>query len=287
LLDWLNAAKEGKSTIQSLKDEVAAADGQGGTKEIKARAKLARELCQTEDFSAATEQYLWLWEHGAGNDGSLLLVPYMSMVAQSYPPAKKSFSELRDQAENTNRLDWLTLNAVVGQDNKTLDWFDQVKTSNSPTPPWQGGESKLERVLVTNGRWADIAIIYKDPLAALKADHDKEEALKGIVKRDVFPYRAGALYAAFLAAGNDAVAEKIAADSLQLDDTPQTRKALVSCALSAHQPRPCQLLWSFEALDFSTKVAAIIISVIGLVIAGGATVAGVRALIARVASKQS
>jgi len=283
LLEWLNALKTGKTLLQSLRDDAAAAATEGGEKEVTARAKLAKNLVEAEDFEGATQEYLWLWQHRDEGDIERkgLLVPYMSMLAESYPPAMKQFSELRDQAEYTNRVDWITLNLVVGNRSKILDWFDSVKNQNSEDPPWKGAEGKVEGVLVTNDRWTDIPILYKDPLAELQLDFDRSQGMKSTVKRDLFPVHAGALYAAFLATGNNEMAQKIADESLQLDNTPATKKALVSFAMAAHQPRPFHLLWTFDALSLSEKVATIIIGGAAIVIAVGAIVAGIRALIAR------
>jgi len=288
LLDWLNALKTGKTLLQSLKDEADAAAEEGGEKEVAARAKFARNLLEAEDFAGATQEYLWLWEHRDEGDIERkgLLVPYMSMLAEAYPPAKEQLIQLRDAAENTNRVDWITLNLIVAQPSKILDWFDRVKKQNDKVPPWKGAEGKVEGVLVTNSRWTDIPILYKNPLAALLTDFDRSRSIKSTVKRDLFPVQAGAMYAAYLAIGDAEMAQKIADEALQLDNTPETKKALVSFAMMAHQARPFHLLWTFEALSLSEKVATIIIGGATLVIAGGAIFAGIRALIARFSKTQ-
>jgi thiol-disulfide isomerase/thioredoxin len=282
-LTWLEALKNGKSVIQTLKDEADAAAKEGGPKEADARAKLAKQLFKAEDKKEAFEQYLWLWQHRNEENATdrALFAPYMTQLAQGYPPAKQKFIELRDEAEGKNRVDWITLNMIVGEQDKNLIWFDSVKKQSYAVPPWHGAEGKLETLFVINSRWADIATLYKDPLSGLTQDYYRSQSLKSTLQRDVFPYRAGAKYAAYLTVGNDEMAEKIAKEAIRLDNTPETKKVLVSTALAAHQPRPHHILWSFEALGLSEQVATVILGGVALVIAGGATVAGIRALINR------
>jgi thiol-disulfide isomerase/thioredoxin len=281
MLDWLNAAKEGKALIQALRDNVAAADGTGSAKEIDARLKLCRQLIGTEDFPAATDQCVWLLTHRDEAGTARNLSQYVTLLSAAYPPAKQRFAEIRDQAEKTDRASWLSLNEALREEKKSLDWFDQVKAANSEVAPWHGTESKLENALIDNGRWQDLAILYKDPLSSLRTNYEQDQQIKKTLTGDPFPYQAAKKYAAFLAAGNDELAEKIATESLRLDDTLAMRQALVNCAMSAHQPRPCHLLWFFEGLDWSGKAASLIIGFGAVVIAGGAISAGIRALIDR------
>jgi thiol-disulfide isomerase/thioredoxin len=286
LLEWLTAVSQGKSLIKSLQDEVAAKAGKGGREEFDARLNLAMQSCKVGDYLSATDQFIWLLANMDKDQSpekelrANYMYDYMSTLALRDRIARKRFMDIRDEMEKTNRVEWIALNRVVGQPFRTLAWFESIKNDPAQAESWRGAEAEIQHALIKNDRWSDIAILYKDPLAALKKDHDFSEQMK---KSETdfdfgFPQAAAVKYAAFLAAGKDDVATALADVSLKFDDTPEMRQALVRAAFDAHQPRTQQIGWAFDSLDFLTKFATILISSVALLIAGGAAVAGIRLL---------
>jgi hypothetical protein len=143
-------------------------------------------------YDEATKGYLWLWNNIPGFDDayetgwmgvrrSFLLKPLGSLVS-CHPPAHEAFSSLRDAStagapafDLTDwfgpRVDWLLLNQVLGQEDRTLDWFDSVKADPRYAPVIEHCARLLLQPLKESQRWADIGRLFPNPLAALAELH--------------------------------------------------------------------------------------------------------------------
>ena len=99
-------------------------------------------------YDEATKGYVWLWNNIPGLDDtyeygwmgvrqSFMLKPLGSLV-NCHPPAHEAFSSLRDASGSAAppfdltdwfgpRVDWLLLNRLLGQEDRTLEWFDSIK----------------------------------------------------------------------------------------------------------------------------------------------------------------
>ena len=62
------------------------------------------------------------------------------------------------------------------------------------------------------------------------------------------------MYASLLAADRDDDAQKIAAETIKLDDTPEVRMKLVEFALRANEPRQRHATWLSEASEAGATV---------------------------------
>jgi hypothetical protein len=130
---------------------------------------------------------------------------------------------------------------------------------------------RLDNLLIQQGRWPDMAVLYPDPFGDLREVHEMlrmaTEGLEGAIPEDqrgemhalherMFREKAGKLHAVLLAAGRDAEGMKLAEESIKLDDTPAMRVALVRWAVNAKQPRQRHSTLLDEAAQKDPKAAS-------------------------------
>lgn len=234
LLRWLEGAKSGK-TAQDLAKE------HNDSNAVFDHFSKAREL-QTDGKNAeAVNEYIWIWNHASSTDPNVSPIRLTAMPMElkrlfsAYPEGKAAFSELRDEAERTeNRQDWIILNMVLGDDTRTLSWFDKVKLDPKQSDTIQKQSTLLEPIIFNQSRWDDAATyLYPNPLAKINdyfkhAQDMKKPSPHTEVSKDFdpFPSMVMLLYGAYVGAGRDDEAQKIASECLRLDDTPAMREGL-------------------------------------------------------------
>jgi hypothetical protein len=123
------------------------------------------------------------------------------------------------------------------------------------------GAHWIRRLLIEHDRWADVALLYPDPVSHVEQRLDsinsagaRESGLDAQqIERmqaqmlEAHRREAAMLYAAFLAAGDERTAAQIAEALQREDDSAPARAALVYAALTAGQPRPAHRQWLIEA----------------------------------------
>ena len=254
LLKWLGGVKNGETSIDMLRHEVEGNFGKGGTAEVEARHKLASAQARAGSYNDSIEHYMWLWQNMEKQDPKLagvrvsFLAKELEALAKHSPAAKQKLVELRDQAEASNAADFIVLNEILGDSERTLKWYDKVKTDKSQLATLQKLNYRLEPLLIQSGKWKDAAIMYPDVLAELekRAEFAKvmRETMKGRIKYDPFTQGAGRLYGIMLAAGRNSDAKKIATAALKKSDTPEMKKELVLYAIDAGQARKDMFEWT-------------------------------------------
>lgn len=275
LLAWLRGVEEGKRAADSLVGQAGDRAAPDGAVDIQARMQLARSLADAGQTEKATEEYLWLWDHMLEHNPAYygvrlsFLVADMGRLARRDDKARAAFAGLRNALEARlrsgdatmdNLLEWIVLNDELGDADRTLAWYDRVKSDPEAAESVARVEFRLRDVLERYGRWADMGRILRNPvfeanrrLALLDkaADGpDVEGDLKARVQAAVESgaYKnLGALYAACLAAGREDDAERIATLLLARLDTADARLVLVSTALEARQARPVMRDWLDQA----------------------------------------
>ncbi|MBX3388545.1 MAG: thioredoxin family protein [Phycisphaeraceae bacterium] len=262
-LKWMDDAAAGKLIGGPRVDK--------DSRDMGARYQTVRELATSGKPDEATEEYVWLWEHMleyepsmAGVRGSYMASD-MANLAARHAPAKAAFTKLRDQADEalkagnastSGRDDWIVLNEIVGDEDRTLAWFDAVK--NTPEAPAQFERSafRIFDLLVTRDRLADIPLLYPSPLQTIRADYamsadmakmapqlpdSLDEATKQSILEQtwtMFRERVAVLYAGYLTAGRDETAGEILKDARSLHDPPRLITGAVGYAMSKGQARP-------------------------------------------------
>ena len=194
-------------------------------------------------------------------------------------PVRAAFAEVRDAAESRLKGgdkdwedldDWLVLNDVVGEPEKTLEWFDRIKNDPKSAATLERTGFRLERLLEEQERWADLMLLYKDPTERLRREHAHLERLRNMPMPEGMEGRAGEmrawadssfrgtagkLYGACLAADRAEDADRLAAEAVKLDPSGAMRAALVEGAIAMKQPRVTQHRLLDEAEQAGEKVA--------------------------------
>jgi len=233
IMRWLEGAKAGKSA-KELSKELAATNEPA----IWEHMGKARQFQASNNNADALTEYLWLWDNVPQNDpqlGSLRisLVPSeIKRLLSAYPEGKAKIQEMRDAADKANkRHDWMLLNGMPDENNKTLAWFDQTKSDASQRDSLRSFTPLLEPILFSNLRWADAATyLYPDPMKRIAEYFKSAQDMKKprpdtefAKDFDPFPNMVMLLYGSYVGANRDTEAKLIADECIRLDDT-QTMK---------------------------------------------------------------
>lgn len=264
-LKWMEDASSGKLDGGPKADK--------NSVNIQERLQTARELTDAGKADEATAEYAWLWQNALKYEPAMVgvrssfMASDMKQIAARHEPAKQAFSKLRDEAEEKLKSDdrdfrtlddWIVLNVVVGDQARTLAWFDRIKGEEGSARTMERESFRLREILVDAGRMSEIPLIYPDPLRALKEQYaaseriaafnsqggfpaDLDEATKTELKEqpwEMFREQAAILYVGFLAAGKDEKAAEIMAEARRLRETPKVITGVVGYAIRQGQARP-------------------------------------------------
>lgn len=264
-LNWMDKAISGKV------EEIARVDR--ASKDMQAQMQIARELVFKGKADAATDDFVWLWQNIAIIDPSMtgvrvsFLANDMTSLASRHPKAKDAFTALRDEAEKaaagpdasrSSRTDWIVLNKVIGDEKRTLAWFDQEKSKDTASATFASMSFLLEPILVENNRLDALPLIYSDPIASMKlaaslpetyrktaearGEEPNEHAVASM--QDQFRQRWPRVYVGYLAAGKDDAAANLAKEFIALiNDETEAKFALLNAAAEFKQVRPVHMEW--------------------------------------------
>lgn len=267
LLAWLGEVEKGQTTATKLAGKLKAPREGDGALTMQERMELADELAGAGRTKEATEEYAWMWENMtriepamAGVRSSFLASSIQRMASEN-PDAKARFSGMRDVVEERLKgpskswddlSDWIVLNEIVGQEDKTLEWFDRIKGREDSASTLERFSYRLESLLQSRGRWADYGRMVAKPLRKLQqqqtqtqfmlrmsppdADEQAREQMQKYA-RESFREFAGNLCAGLLAAGREDEARQVAAKAIEGDDTGEMRLIIVRKAIAAGVPR--------------------------------------------------
>ncbi|HBS28838.1 MAG TPA: hypothetical protein DEB06_05180, partial [Phycisphaerales bacterium] len=165
LIEWLDGVRAGKTTLTALEARAAA-----DPEHVEKRFELAKHLLDLGSYDRATDQYVWLWENkhrnrraNGGTIGFFVARGSEQLIGQN-EEARHAFVRVRDAIEARlnqgepradDRADWVTLNGVLGDDDRTLEWFDRVKNDPAMRPEIERCSTDIEALLTERERWAD------------------------------------------------------------------------------------------------------------------------------------
>lgn len=264
---WMDKSLSGKG------EEVARVDRT--SKDMQAQLQTARELVFKGKADAATEDFVWLWQNIEYADPSMagvrvsFLATDMTSLAARHPKAKEAFTALRDEAEKNAagrdatlryRTDWIVLNKVVGDEKRTLAWFDEEKSKDGAAASFAPIAFLIEPILIENNRLADLPAIYGDPIASMKLSASLPETYKKTVEargeepneqaiatmKEQFRQKWSRVYVGYLAAGQDDKAAELAKEFIALEDETDAKFALLNAAAEFKQVRPTHMEWVKE-----------------------------------------
>jgi thioredoxin 1 len=171
MVAWAGGVKRGVKAAAN--EELKKSTPRGGESPMQERMGAARRLIDDERFDEATREYLWLWQNMVKKEPSMVgvrlsfLARDMKRLVAQHVPAKNEFGALRDSTEERlkgkdrsfeDRRDWMTLNELLGDEDKTLEWFDRIKGAEGIGQTLRQAGFRLQDLLRERRRWADLAI---------------------------------------------------------------------------------------------------------------------------------
>jgi thioredoxin 1 len=273
LLKWLDGVKQGKRSSDALRERASRETFDG----VQARRELAQALMSAGRHDEAADHYVWLWDNMTRVAPPMFgvrltfMASEMEELAAQSEAAKKRFVALRDAAEaklgdgpagQLARMDWVTLNRVVGDDARTLAWYDTMKGTVAGRRAAKEIMYGLDDLLIRNERWADYGRLVASPGERLKeienrhGSHTNFEELPEDSREHFREYHReqrlheiSTFYASLLAAGRGEAAGKFAAMVLAKEDSAAMRMALVRRSAEIGSSIP-------EHLDWLAKIGA-------------------------------
>jgi hypothetical protein len=207
----------------------------------------------------ASTELLWLWNHCLDIDEAWIGVRYsfllqqLQLLAGRHEPTRRELQRLRDEAEAGVRAksisersidDWLALNQMLGDSARSLAWFDEIKTAFPAGFDPRHLQQWLGDTLKENGRWADVALLYPNPLGELQRQREQLEAISHppadladkfpagmheqvlVYARESFREKASDLVHALRAAKRHGDAASVKEEALRFDSSEAMREAL-------------------------------------------------------------
>ena len=239
--------------------------------EMHDRLNAVRQLVKEERYDAATAEFVWLWENMDRIDPGMqgVRVSFMAddikQLIVEHPPARQRFTDIRDRtgmlasadiASGARlRFDWIVLNEILSEPDRTLAWFDGVTEDDRHSTLLDSVGSRLIPLLKSHHRFRDIGRIYKDPVATLVEAHrafqppphiaadpypdpdpnlgpDLQRLMKQMLRTilDDLPHEviedAALMVTCLLAADRSAEAEAVEREARRLDPSDAMRSAL-------------------------------------------------------------
>lgn len=276
-LAWMKDVKEGKSRAAAARER--AKDTKG--KSVQDRMNDARSLIQSDDYATALPLLIDLWNNMANDEPSMSAVRVSFFANQiedacnEHKPTRDAFITIRDENEAQLKkspdyetlTDWIVLNTAVGQPEKTLEWFDRVKTTDHGKATAARLFYLIDRLVRDRGDLRDLLVLERQPLSKLRGDvakarHSKDYFFVDDPKRaadfaaslwETARSEAGLLHAALILDNRIDDAAAFRAEAIKLDDTVVMRLALIESALEhipARDPARATISgWAIPMLD--------------------------------------
>jgi hypothetical protein len=228
------------------------------TPDVALRLSAAKMRLDDKQYEDATKAYVWLWNNMLPTDPSWQGVRLSSMLKEIEmlvgidPWARATFCDIRDatrdaavefglRGSHSPRIDWIALNEALGEEERTIEWFDAVKDNPEAVALIEHAAVMLVEPLKARRRWADIGRLLFDPLARLREMSaftglagsfgsillDRGHSA-GVSSAALTTLRSEAaiIYGSLLAAGRTDEAKVIHREAIQLDPSEEMRIAL-------------------------------------------------------------
>jgi thiol-disulfide isomerase/thioredoxin len=261
LLAWMKGVQAGKKAADTVK-ELAKEETSAG---VQARLDLARMLVEDKKYEEAAEHYVWLWNNMLRFSPSMsgvrvsFMVGDMGRLLEHYEAARPKFTALRDAEAlkladpkgKGDRGDWIVLNEMLGEDARTLEWFDATKDDRKArTDAYAQAGYTLEGLLLRHDRWADFGRLFPAPVQKVKELVARrrmnlriEDAGEDEWANKHFREEIAQLYAGMLAADRGAQAARVLQEAEKEDASPELKAACVEMALEAEEVLPEHAEW--------------------------------------------
>lgn len=226
------------------------------------RASVQDKLVQAQDavnagrLDEAAETYAWLWDNmrqdrAADELRRGQLAGQITALIEQHDSARAPFAERRDGigapipaigTDEETMLDWLTLNGVLGDDARTVEWVGTQLGDRVQLRFMRKHQRMLRPMLTEAGQWQDAATVVENPFAAVRLELmelRRAQRRTGETGLDEPTLEAVAdLYAIAHTIDRAGMAERVSSLVLRTEDTPEVRRALVGRAIDAGYTKP-------------------------------------------------
>jgi thioredoxin 1 len=189
LLEWFAAIAQGVSTVDRLRQALIDPEN-----DMSGRLKVAQALLQARRLDEATDEFAWLWHNMVQRQPAMTGVRVSFMASDiatliaRHPGARQRFTAIRgaiqraaEGGDSEARGDWVVLNEMLEDDDRTLAWFDAAKADAAQADTLERLATHLVPKLRARRRWADIGGLHRDPLATLARTQEiASEAVAGL-----------------------------------------------------------------------------------------------------------
>lgn len=237
LLAWLDGVTRGEASLTVLERK---ARNEGA--DPQTRFTFAQELARKGRYEEAFSEYVWLWDHMLEHNRALygvrlsFLAAELSKFAKNFPAARETINELRKRVappsegpiDREKFSDWVCLNEVLGEDERTLAWYDALSPGSRPEDHIL--EHHIIPRLIKAGRWGEAGALYADPVATIEqrgrmGPRTSELPPEFIQRlRKSFRQDAARVVRALIAAGRDV--DAVVQRAYELDASDEMRQAL-------------------------------------------------------------
>jgi hypothetical protein len=230
----------------------------GNAEGVEGRMTAASALLRSGEYAEAAEHYVWLWNNMARVEPDQehvrvsFLASEVDALVCAWPQAHERFSKIRDEAAGVtvaepgpmeSWMDWVVLNSVLGQDDRTIAWFDAAKADPGTRSIISAVSRALIQPLKLRGRWADLGLLYRNPLQELAFQHEISTVAASLgpevlnaelsakaedVSTSQFRAEAADLCRSLQAAGRSREAREVRDEARRLDPSEEMRRALES-----------------------------------------------------------
>ena len=189
---------------------------------------------------------------------SSFMLKDIETLMRDHAPARTRFTELRDSlgkegvapsAPPQEIADWISLTHTLGEEDRTLDWFEHNAAALAARPELENIlRGRLAPLLIERRRWSEVGRLYRDPLATLQQSHQRLEqvrrdavppgmeamhprlieSLEGLLRKD-----AGVMVASLVAAGREPEARAVVEEIRRVSPGETTEQALAQTAREA------------------------------------------------------
>jgi hypothetical protein len=254
LVAWLEGLERGETAVDQLRRSVVDPE-----RDMGGRLDVAQALLRARRFDEATDEMVWLWNNIArvepGMEGvrvSFMAGDIEELVGQ-HEPARTRFAEIRERTgaladagasgSAQARFDWMVLNEILADTERTVDWFDTVKGNPRYAALLEQMAHRLIPLLTERHRLADIGRLYADPVAHLVRSHQMTkppqsltaatggapsemlDKIQGLLARR-FREDSVLLVAALRAAGRVSEGAAVEREALRLDGSAEMQAAM-------------------------------------------------------------
>lgn len=282
LVDWFDGLRAGRRAIDRLRDVAGDRMSADGSVDVRRHLELARAHARAGQYQSAADEFAWLWQHMLTFDASMhnvrrtQMVDDMTRLADASDVATATFTSLRDtyqdavdvgKVEVDDLRDWILLNDVVRDLDRTLAWYEASRTNAHRVRLVQAVEEDVFDRFLANDRWSDAAAMFPDPVERVRlaiAARQHHETMRRLWAGDTFdqddhPLVAAQdatfrtyvakIYAVCLASRQTDQVSAIADLLVTYDDSDEMRTELVRMALEADEPRETHRTWLLRPED--------------------------------------